>query len=85
MEDQGDVLTGTVSKWLGGYGFTASDKPFDRGGGKPGWRCFVHFSAIDGHGFRELREGQRVLFTLGKGDTRGPVADWVRPLEDPAG
>jgi cold shock protein len=25
--------------------------------------CFVHFSAIQAHGFRELRPGQRVQFS----------------------
>lgn len=50
------MQTGTV-KWFNaakGYGFiTPSD-------GSPD--VFVHYSAIDGRGFRQLTDGQRVQF-----------------------
>jgi CspA family cold shock protein len=52
--------TGTV-KWFNGtkgYGFLA------REGGED---VFVHFSAIQGEGYRNLTEGQRVEFTIEKG------------------
>ncbi len=52
--------TGTV-KWFNatkGYGFIA------REGGKD---VFVHYSAIQGGGYRSLEEGQRVEFTVVEG------------------
>jgi CspA family cold shock protein len=55
--------TGTV-KWFNGtkgYGFIAQD------GGED---VFVHFSAIQAGGYRELREGQRVQFDV-ENDPRG--------------
>ena len=53
-------ITGTV-KWFNGskgYGFIA------REGGED---VFVHFSAIQGEGYRSLSEGQQVEFTIEKG------------------
>jgi CspA family cold shock protein len=53
--------TGTV-KWFSaekGYGFIARD-----GGGDD---VFVHFSAIQGNGFKTLEQGQNVEFELTKG------------------
>jgi CspA family cold shock protein len=53
-------VVGTV-KWFNGakgYGFLA------REGGED---VFVHFSAIEGDGFRNLAEGQKVEFTIEKG------------------
>ncbi len=53
-------VVGTV-KWFNGakgYGFLA------REGGED---VFVHFSAIQGDGFRNLEEGQKVEFTIEKG------------------
>ena len=40
---------------------------------------FVHFSAIQGNGFRTLAEGQEVEFTIGNGQ-KGPQAENVKPL-----
>jgi len=54
-------LQGTV-KWFNdgkGYGFIESDGGSD---------VFVHFSAIQGEGFKSLSEGQRVEFEI----TTGP-------------
>ncbi len=39
---------------------------------------FVHFSAIQGAGFRTLTEGQEIEFDLGQGP-KGPQAENVRP------
>jgi len=53
-------IEGTV-KWFNGtkgFGFIARDNAPD---------VFVHYSAIQGGGFRSLEEGQRVEFTLEQG------------------
>ena len=53
-------VMGTV-KWFNGgkgYGFLA------REGGED---VFVHFSAIQGEGYRNLEEGQQVEFSIEKG------------------
>lgn len=62
---------GTV-KWFSdkkGYGFIQSE------GGED---VFVHFSAIQGEGYKTLREGQAVEFELGTGP-KGPQANNVMP------
>jgi len=67
-----DRITGTV-KWFNGdkgYGFLS------REGGPD---VFVHFSAIQGDGFRSLQEGQKVEFTVEKGP-KGPQAANVTVL-----
>lgn len=61
--------TGTV-KWFSatkGYGFIASQHGED---------VFVHYSSIQGDGFRTLEEGQQVEFTIGQGK-KGPQAQDV--------
>ena len=53
-------INGTV-KWFNGtkgYGF------IERSGGAD---VFVHFSAIQGEGFKNLQEGQKVEFTVEQG------------------
>ena len=65
-------ITGTV-KWFSrtkGYGFiTQPDGP----------DVFVHYSAVQGEGFRNLDEGQQVEFTVQPGP-KGLQAEDVRPL-----
>ncbi len=61
--------SGTV-KWFNeskGFGFIAREKGTD---------VFVHFSAIEGDGFRTLSEGDRVEMTVVEG-TKGPAAEGV--------
>lgn len=63
----GDRITGTV-KWFNGskgYGFITRDD-----GEKD---VFVHFSAIQGEGYRNLDEGQRVEFEV-EDSPKGPQA-----------
>ena len=53
-------IEGTV-KWFNstkGFGFIARDGAPD---------VFVHYSAIQGNGYRSLEEGQKVEFTLEQG------------------
>ena len=68
-------ITGTV-KWFSadkGYGF------IQREGGKD---VFVHFSAIQGSGFKTLYEGQQVEFTV-EDSPKGPQAANVVTLSGP--
>ncbi|HEY4615342.1 MAG TPA: cold-shock protein [Citricoccus sp.] len=67
------MATGTV-KWFNaekGYGFISPD---DNSAD-----IFVHFSAIEGSGFRELQEDQKVEFEAQQGP-KGMQAAAVRPL-----
>ncbi|MEN3309683.1 MAG: cold shock protein [Micromonosporaceae bacterium] len=67
------MATGTV-KWFNadkGFGFISTD-----GGGAD---VFVHHSAIQSDGFRELQENQRVEFDVVQG-AKGPQAAAVRPI-----
>ena len=57
-------------KWfndLKGYGFITAEGQSD---------VFVHFSAIEGNGFRTLREGEQVEFEI-KASERGAEASRV--------
>ena len=64
-------VTGTV-KWFSrqkGYGF------IEREGGDD---VFVHFSAIQGEGFRNLEEGDQVEFNIESGPKGPQATDVVR-------
>ena len=68
-------MTGTV-KWFSrvkGYGFVAPDD-----GGK---EIFVHFSGIEGEGYRNLEEGQKVTYTVEE-TPKGPQAVSVRAVAE---
>jgi CspA family cold shock protein len=66
------LATGTVKFFneQKGYGFISREQGDD---------VFVHFSAIQGTGFKTLQEGQRVEFEVGRGK-KGDEAQNVRPL-----
>merc|ERR1719330_1672514 len=69
----GEFQTGTVAKFLTDRGFgyiTPDDGQTD---------IFVHFSAIQGRGYRELQEGQRVRFGV-EPDTKGKGKSSVRAV-----
>jgi cold shock protein len=67
------MATGTV-KWFSaekGFGFiTPEDGSAD---------VFVHFSAIQGDGYRELAEGSRVEYDVTQGQ-KGPQASSVKNI-----
>ncbi len=66
-------ITGTV-KWFNaqkGYGFIARESGPD---------VFVHFSAIQSTGYRELVEGEKIEFSIVDGP-KGPQAAEVVRLE----
>ena len=60
-------------KWFNeskGFGFIQQDNGQD---------VFVHYSSIEGNGFKTLAEGQRVQFDVVEGD-RGPKATNVQKI-----
>ncbi|MEF2146721.1 cold-shock protein [Luteimonas sp. FXH3W] len=64
--------TGTV-KWFNdakGFGFISRENGED---------VFVHFRAIETNGFKSLKEGQKVTFTVVDGQ-KGLQADAVQPV-----
>ncbi|HXJ62973.1 MAG TPA: cold-shock protein [Actinomycetota bacterium] len=64
------MTTGTV-KWFNpekGFGFITPEEGPD---------VFVHFSAIQGDGYRNLEENQKVEFDVSQGQ-KGPQASNVR-------
>ena len=67
-----DRQMGTV-KWFNdakGFGFIARDNGED---------VFVHFRAIQGTGFKSLKEGQKVSFKVVQGH-KGLQAEEVEPM-----
>lgn len=66
------AVTGTVKFFNTekGYGFISREDGDD---------VFVHFSNIEGEGFKNLEEGQTVEFEIGEG-RKGKEAQHVRPV-----
>jgi CspA family cold shock protein len=68
------MATGTV-KWFNdskGFGFITPDNGGDD--------LFAHFSAIQGNGFKSLKEGQKVSFEPTRGP-KGMQASEIQPLD----
>ena len=65
------MQTGTVKRFnkIKGYGFIEADEG--------GAEIFVHFSEVEISGYKELKEGQRISYTLNEGD-RGQYATNVK-------
>ena len=64
-----------IVKWFNekkGYGFITPDDGGDD--------CFVHFSEIQGEGFKSLAEGDEVEFEIGKDDRGRAKALQVKKL-----
>ncbi len=69
----GIAMQGTV-KWFNsskGYGFITSDEVQDD--------VFVHYTAIEGDGYKTLNEGDEVSFEITQGK-KGPTATNVIPV-----
>ena len=65
------MAEGTIKKLTDkGFGFIKT------GGAKD---LFFHSSSLDGVSFEELREGQKVSYTEGRGP-KGPCAENVKPI-----
>ena len=66
------TVTGTVKFFneAKGFGFITRENGPD---------VFVHYSAIQGSGFKTLAEGQQVEFTVTQGQ-KGPQAENIVPL-----
>ncbi len=79
VPDDLDVARGVVKFWKSekGWGAISSDV-FEAGD------AFAHFSVIEADGFRELRQGQPVLFRYHAAvqDDFRFVADWVRAIDE---
>ncbi len=69
--------TGTIKKFFKkkGYGFIESDITEEE--------VFVHYSDIEGDGYRTLEEGDNVEFELIESE-KGLKATFVRKIEEPA-
>ncbi len=67
-----DKTVGTV-KWFNedkGFGFIEQESGPD---------VFAHFRSIVGDGFKTLKEGQKVEFTIGQGQ-KGPQAENIQVI-----
>ena len=72
VSEMAERETGTV-KWFNdakGFGFISRENGED---------VFVHFRAIQTQGFKSLKEGQKVTFTVVQGQ-KGLQADKVQPV-----
>ena len=71
-EVSGEMATTGTVKWFSpkkGYGFITMED---------GQEVFVHYSAIDGNGFRSLEQGERVQFEVSQGPKGLQAANVMR-------
>lgn len=68
------MQTGTVKRFnkIKGYGFITPDTGDNE--------IFVHFSAVQTAGYKELKEGQRISYVLEQGE-RGEFATQVKIID----
>lgn len=68
------MQTGLVIRFnkIKGYGFIAPHQGDSE--------VFIHFSEVQSAGYKELKEGQKVSFTLVEGE-KGPFAKHVQVIE----
>ena len=71
------MARGTVKFFLENKGYGFIERPGEKD-------VFVHFSAIQGDGYKSLAEGEEVEYELVETD-RGPQAQNVRHLSTPVG
>jgi CspA family cold shock protein len=72
-QKEGTLVATGVVKWFSsekGYGFISQEGGPD---------VFVHYTAIQGSGYRNLEENQKVEFEVTQGQ-KGPQAANVRPI-----
>jgi cold shock protein len=72
--DRGQIMAQGTVKWFNsekGFGFISQDEG--------GADVFVHFSAIQGQGYKSLEENQKVEFEVTQGP-KGPQAETVRVI-----
>ncbi len=68
-----DRVVGTV-KWFNntkGFGFIEREEGDD---------VFVHYSSLENEGYKTLKEGQKVEFSIGESE-KGPQAQSVKIIE----
>jgi CspA family cold shock protein len=79
QSNEAAVVEGTIFVAQGTVNFFKSEKGCGFIARDGGDEVFVHYSAIQGSGFRSLQEGQRVEFDVGPG-RQGEQAQNVQPV-----
>jgi CspA family cold shock protein len=73
------ILLGVLAMARGKVKWFNNSKGFGFIGQENGPDVFVHFSAVQGDGYKSLEEGDDVEFEVGQG-AKGPQAENVRKL-----
>ena len=72
--DENKVYTGSVVWFSRGYGFVAPDNGGDD--------IFIHYSDINMEGYKTLKKGQRVSYSIGLNRRNQPKAITMLVIED---